>query len=130
MTGKPVLMLGAGGHAKVLIEALRLQGATVIGILDRDLLQVGHSVMGVPILGEESGLTGFDAREILVANGLGSTGNPAFNGMWTLLGVPCVTLPLLRVDGMPCGVQLIGKRRDEGRLLAHARWLEETIPPS
>ncbi|MGE0765006.1 MAG: amidase [Hyphomicrobiaceae bacterium] len=57
--------------------------------------------------------------------GLGSTGNPVFNSMWTYLGVPCVTLPLMTVDGMPCGVQLIGKRRDEGRLLAVARWVEE-----
>jgi len=59
--------------------------------------------------------------------GLGSTGNAVFNGMWTLLGVPCVSLPLMQVGGMPCGVQLIGKRRDEGRLLATARWLEETV---
>jgi Asp-tRNA(Asn)/Glu-tRNA(Gln) amidotransferase A subunit family amidase len=59
--------------------------------------------------------------------GLGSTGNPVFNGMWTYLGVPCVTLPLMTVGGMPCGVQLIGKRRDEGRLLATARWVEEAV---
>lgn len=59
--------------------------------------------------------------------GLGSTGNPAFNSMWTYLGVPCVTLPLMTVGGMPCGVQLIGKRRDEGRLLAVARWVEEQV---
>ena len=57
--------------------------------------------------------------------GLGSTGNAIFNGLWTLLGVPCVTLPLLTVGGMPCGVQLIGLKRDEGRLLRVARWLEE-----
>ena len=56
--------------------------------------------------------------------GLGSTGNAVFNAMWTYLGVPCVTLPLMTVDGMPCGVQLIGKRRDEARLLATARWVE------
>jgi len=59
--------------------------------------------------------------------GLGSTGNPVFNGMWTYLGVPCVTLPLMTVGGMPCGVQLIGKRRDEGRLLAVARWVEGQV---
>ena len=57
--------------------------------------------------------------------GLGSTGNAVFNGMWTYLGVPCVSLPLMTVGGMPCGVQLIAKRRDEGRLLATARWVEE-----
>ena len=43
----------------------------------------------------------------------------------TYLGVPCVSLPLMTVGGMPCGVQLIGARRDEGRLLATARWVEE-----
>ncbi|MBS0241170.1 MAG: amidase [Proteobacteria bacterium] len=57
--------------------------------------------------------------------GLGSTGNAIFNAMWTYLGVPCVTLPLMTVGGMPCGVQLIGKRRDEGHLLRIARWVDE-----
>lgn len=57
--------------------------------------------------------------------GLGSTGNAIYNGMWTLLGVPCVTLPLMTVGGMPCGVQLIGLRHDEGRLLRVARWVEQ-----
>ena len=57
--------------------------------------------------------------------GIGSTGNAVFNGMWTLLGVPCVSLPLLNVGGLPLGVQLVGRRREEGRLLAAARWIEE-----
>ncbi len=59
--------------------------------------------------------------------GLGSTGNAVFNGMWTLLGVPCLSLPLMQVGGMPCGVQLIGMRRDEGRLLATGHWVEDTV---
>lgn len=59
--------------------------------------------------------------------GLGSTGNPIFNAMWTYLGVPCVTLPLLEADGLPFGVQLVGMRRDEGRLLRTARWLVEYL---
>ncbi len=57
--------------------------------------------------------------------GLGSTGNAIFNGMWTLLGVPCITLPLMTVGGLPCGVQLIGLRRDEARLLRVARFVEQ-----
>ncbi len=55
--------------------------------------------------------------------GLASTGDPVMNGMWTYLGVPAVTLPLLEAEGMPIGVQLIGARRDDGRLLRSARWL-------
>lgn len=59
--------------------------------------------------------------------GLASTGNPVFNGLWTYLGTPCVTLPLLEVDGAPIGVQLVGARCDDGRLLRTARWLEQTL---
>jgi Asp-tRNA(Asn)/Glu-tRNA(Gln) amidotransferase A subunit family amidase len=55
--------------------------------------------------------------------GLASTGNPIFCGFWTYLGVPSVTLPLLEADGLPMGVQLVGARRDDGRLLRTARWL-------
>ena len=54
---------------------------------------------------------------------LGTTGNPVFCAFWTFLGVPAVTLPLLEADGMPVGVQLVGLRGDDGRLLRAARWL-------
>ena len=54
-----------------------------------------------------------------------TTGNPIFNGLWTYLGVPCVTMPLLEVEGMPLGVQLVGRRREEAKLLRVARWVEE-----
>ena len=58
---------------------------------------------------------------------LENTGNPVFNGLWTFLGVPTVSLPLLSVDGMPCGVTLVGRRRDEPRLLAIAKWVEDAV---
>jgi Asp-tRNA(Asn)/Glu-tRNA(Gln) amidotransferase A subunit family amidase len=56
--------------------------------------------------------------------GLDSTGNPAFNGLWTLTGVPAVTLPLMQgPNGLPVGVQLVGRRGEDARLLRTARWL-------
>ena len=58
---------------------------------------------------------------------LGTTGSPVFCAFWTYLGVPAVTLPLLETDGMPLGVQLIGRRRDDGRLLRSARWLVQRL---
>ena len=43
-------------------------------------------------------------------------------------GTPAVTLPLLRTDnGLPMGVQLVGRRGDDGRLLRTARWLVDFL---
>ncbi|WP_299650743.1 amidase [uncultured Jannaschia sp.] len=59
------------------------------------------------------------------APGHETTGDPVFNGLWTLTGTPAVTLPLLvSGSGLPMGVQLTGPRGDDGRLLRTARWLE------
>jgi Asp-tRNA(Asn)/Glu-tRNA(Gln) amidotransferase A subunit family amidase len=55
--------------------------------------------------------------------GLQSTGNPAFNAVATALRVPAVSLPLMTVDGMPVGLQLIGFGGGERALSAHAQWL-------
>jgi len=53
-----------------------------------------------------------------------ATGDPAFNTIWTYCGVPALTLPLLTgSNGMPIGVQLVGRRHYDGRLLRTARWL-------
>jgi Asp-tRNA(Asn)/Glu-tRNA(Gln) amidotransferase A subunit family amidase len=60
--------------------------------------------------------------------GLESTGNPIFCTVWTYLGTPAVTLPLLRSEeGMPLGVQLVARRDNDARLLRTARWLIATL---
>ena len=56
--------------------------------------------------------------------GLSSTGDPSFCTLWTYCGMPCVTLPLLQSsDGLPIGVELVGPRGGDARLLRTARWL-------
>jgi Asp-tRNA(Asn)/Glu-tRNA(Gln) amidotransferase A subunit family amidase len=56
--------------------------------------------------------------------GLDATGNPAFCTLWTYLGTPAVTLPLMRSEaGLPLGVQLVARRGNDARLLRTARWL-------
>ena len=58
--------------------------------------------------------------------GLGATGSPMFCTIWTLCGVPAISLPLLRgEDGMPLGAQLVGPKRGDARLLGVAHWLAE-----
>lgn len=59
--------------------------------------------------------------------GFETTGSAIFNGLWTYLGVPCVSLPRLEVRGLPMGVQLVGLRGDDGRLLRTARWLDGVL---
>jgi Asp-tRNA(Asn)/Glu-tRNA(Gln) amidotransferase A subunit family amidase len=60
--------------------------------------------------------------------GLETTGDPIFCTMWTYLGTPAVTLPLLQSPaGMPLGVQLVGPRQGDARLLRTARWLAGTL---
>ena len=60
--------------------------------------------------------------------GLESTGDPCFCTLWTLCGMPAITLPLLRgTNGMPIGVQLVGPKGDDARLLRTARWLEGRV---
>jgi Asp-tRNA(Asn)/Glu-tRNA(Gln) amidotransferase A subunit family amidase len=60
--------------------------------------------------------------------GLESTGNPIFCTIWTYLGTPAVTLPLLTSEtGMPIGVQLVGRRGNDARLLRTAHWLVQTL---
>jgi Asp-tRNA(Asn)/Glu-tRNA(Gln) amidotransferase A subunit family amidase len=57
--------------------------------------------------------------------GLESTGDAIFNGLWTLCGTPAVTLPLLTAsNGLPMGVQLVGARNNDARLLRTANWLD------
>lgn len=53
------------------------------------------------------------------------TGDPIFCTLWTLAGLPCVSLPLLVGDNnLPIGVQLIGPIEKDDRLLRTARWLQ------
>lgn len=57
-----------------------------------------------------------------------STGDPIFCTLWTLAGLPCVTLPLLvGENGLPIGVQLIGAANKDDRLLRTARWCLDHI---
>jgi Asp-tRNA(Asn)/Glu-tRNA(Gln) amidotransferase A subunit family amidase len=56
--------------------------------------------------------------------GLASTGDPSFCTLWTYCGMPTINLPLLEsANGLPIGVQLVGPRHGDARLLRTARWL-------
>jgi Asp-tRNA(Asn)/Glu-tRNA(Gln) amidotransferase A subunit family amidase len=60
--------------------------------------------------------------------GMGSTGSSLFNRTWTLLGVPCVTLPAGRgASGLPLGVQFVAAYDEDRRALAAAEWARRAL---
>jgi len=120
----------AGSEAKVSAVALELfaRGAKITdreyaaALAQRERLMVGFArwiepydaVLTPPAVGEAP------ARE--------STGSPRFCSRWTLLGVPAVTIPTGRgPHGLPLGLQLVGARGHDRRVLAAAAWVEARI---
>ena len=73
----PVIVIGSGGHAKVVIEALLRAGRAVIGRTDCDPARGVTVIRGVPFLGNDEALTAHDPAMVELANGIGSTGDPA-----------------------------------------------------
>ena len=60
--------------------------------------------------------------------GLGATGDPLFSRAWTLLGMPCISVPFgTGAQGLPLSVQLVGRRRTDRRLLAAAHWVQTRL---
>jgi Asp-tRNA(Asn)/Glu-tRNA(Gln) amidotransferase A subunit family amidase len=56
------------------------------------------------------------------------TGDPVFCRSWTLLGLPCVQLPVMAgATGLPVGVQLVGAYGNDHAVLQVARWAEEQL---
>ena len=77
---------------------------------------------------------GFDALLMpsaagVATEGLVSTGSREFNAFSSGFGAPALSLPLLACDGLPLGVQLIGARGRDARLLRHAAWLLQEFAP-
>lgn len=95
-------------------RALRRIAPTVEGF-DELFMQRYDAIITPPALGT-------------APKGLASTGDPAFCSVWTLLGMPAITLPLMQGEnGLPLGVQLVGRKGHDARLLRTARWLEKKI---
>ncbi|NLK27394.1 MAG: acetyltransferase [Clostridiales bacterium] len=68
---KPIIILGAGGHAKVLIDALQYQSANILGVTDPDPELHGKDVMGIPIIGDDNSILQYGVNDIMLVNGMG-----------------------------------------------------------
>lgn len=78
MSDRPrCVILGAGGHARVLIDAIQASGvATLVGLLDRDPALRTTQLLGIPILGSDDLVPGLAAKGVdRFAVGVGSVGD-------------------------------------------------------
>jgi Asp-tRNA(Asn)/Glu-tRNA(Gln) amidotransferase A subunit family amidase len=128
----------------VSFAALEARGADQLSDRLKEMMAAGRALpasdYAAAVRGRERYAAGvdeiFERFDVLLAPavrgeapvGLGATGDPVFCTPWTYLGLPALTLPLLvGRNGLPIGVQLVGRRDDDGRLLRAARRLVDRL---
>jgi len=73
----PILLLGAGGHAKVILETIRISGGIVSGVIERGDHARDQDFSGVPVLGGDDIVMTYSPDLVLLVNGVGGIGvNP------------------------------------------------------
>ncbi|MCM3079669.1 acetyltransferase [Brevibacillus invocatus] len=72
----PVIVLGGGGHAKVVIEALHRSNHSIIGFTTPDFEDFNQQILGIKRLGTDEEILKIDPKEVKLVNGIGSIGFP------------------------------------------------------
>lgn len=72
MSDAPVILIGAGGHARVLLDALSLSGAAILGLVDKDPALIGQKVLGYEVLGGDEEVRKRAPGTIRLVNAIGS----------------------------------------------------------
>jgi sugar O-acyltransferase (sialic acid O-acetyltransferase NeuD family) len=75
-----VIIIGAGGHARVLLDALRLMSCEVLGYVDPAFAKGTQGPGGVLVLGGDEALKDFSTSEVQLVNGVGSIGATTSRG--------------------------------------------------
>lgn len=71
---RPIIILGAGGHARVLADILLLTKAEIIGCVAPT--KASNSLLNISYLGDDSCISDYSVQDILLVNGVGSVGIP------------------------------------------------------
>ena len=69
---KKIIIIGGGGHARVLIFALKALQREIIGILDPDVKLIGQTIAGIPVLGNDDAIRNYAPDSVDLVNGIGS----------------------------------------------------------
>jgi UDP-perosamine 4-acetyltransferase len=70
----PVIVIGGGGHARVVIDALLAQGAEILGVCDPALPAAQPGPFGLEVLGDDEAVSAHAPGAVKLANGLGAPG--------------------------------------------------------
>ncbi len=70
----PVIVLGAGGHAKVLIDVLRIRAITVVGITSIELQDINKKLNGINVIGNDDTVFQYSSESVHLVNGIGFAG--------------------------------------------------------
>ena len=73
---RALIVIGSGGHASVVADALLSAGEALIGFTDVDPARHGVIVCGYPVLGDDTILSAYHSSALLLANGIGTVGGP------------------------------------------------------
>ena len=68
---RPLIIIGAGGHSKVLIDTLQSQAMEILGITDIDVNKQNQELLGIPIIGEDKVVFQYHPESVLLVNGIG-----------------------------------------------------------
>jgi Asp-tRNA(Asn)/Glu-tRNA(Gln) amidotransferase A subunit family amidase len=101
-------VLLARDHARRALEAVAVAGDAMICL---------SNVGAPPLIGNRQMDSGVEH----------TTGLPAFNAWTSVTGAPAISLPLLAVEGLPLGVQVVGQWHGDHRLAGIGRWIAEAV---
>jgi UDP-perosamine 4-acetyltransferase len=76
-----LIVLCAGGHARVIIEALLSRGIRPAAVTDRDVARVGEMIGGIPITGSDEDILKMSPASVQLANGLGNRASRTDSGL-------------------------------------------------
>jgi sugar O-acyltransferase (sialic acid O-acetyltransferase NeuD family) len=95
--GLPLILLGAGGHAKVILELAKSVGLVVQGICDPGLAEAGATAWrGIPVLGGDDVLDKIDPRHVALIHGIGQLVGQGLRGrLYSRLRAKGFTFPVL-----------------------------------
>jgi len=90
MSTVPIILIGAGGHSQVLLDALQLSNSKVLGLTDLATEKHGASILDVSILGSDELILNHSPNEVHLVNGVASADRPALRRKifetWTARG--------------------------------------------